>query len=181
MWRESNAGKRHYTNFYSFTNWRRQIVCHSWVPRPQLFRRRNNTEAKPWWLIESPFGLLNATQKDKQITYNHNTIVWGEMTSNTSRSVTIFSGRAYLELTQTDVDNEISRLVDTQREVVISFYNTPDRSNSELTSAFKVVGMPKTFLLFSAKTTSELYRIYRNIFILCNDTKRPILSCARKH
>ena len=102
------------------------------------------------------------------------------MTSNTSRSVTIFSGRAYLELTQTDVDNEISRLVDTQRQVVISFYNTPDRSNSELTSAFKVVGMPKTFLLFSAKTTSELYRIYRNIFILCNDTKKANSEMCKK-
>jgi hypothetical protein len=122
-------------------------------------------------LIESPFGLLNATQKDKQITYNHNTIVWGDMTTNTSGSVTIFSGRAYLELTQTDENNDISRLVDTQRQVEISFYNTPDRSNSELSSAFKVVGMPKTFLLFPVKTTSELYRIYKNIFILCNDTK----------
>ncbi len=31
-------------------------------------------------LIESPFGFFNATQQDEQITYNHNTIVWGEMT-----------------------------------------------------------------------------------------------------
>ena len=72
-------------------------------------------------LIESPFGLLNATQQDKQITYNHNTIVWGEMTTNTSNSIPIFSGRAYLELTQTDVNNNISRLVDTQRQTEISF------------------------------------------------------------
>jgi hypothetical protein len=86
------------------------------------------------------------------------------MTSNTSGSVTIFGGRAYLELTQTDEDNAISRLVDTQRQVEISFYNTPDRSNSELSSAFKVVGMPKTFLLFPPKTTSELYRIYKKNF-----------------
>ena len=93
-------------------------------------------------LIESPFRLLNATQQDKRITYNHNTIVWGEITSNTSSSIPIFSGRAYLELTQTDVNNNISRLVDTQRQVEISFFNTPDRSNSELPSVFKVVGIP---------------------------------------
>ena len=61
--------------------------------------------------IESPFGLLNATQKDMKITYNHNTIVWWEMTLNTSGSVAIFSGRAYLELTQTDEDNDIIRRI----------------------------------------------------------------------
>jgi hypothetical protein len=131
-------------------------------------------------LIESPFGLLNATQQDKQITYNHNTIVWGEMTSNTSSSILIFGGRAYLELTQTDINNNISRLVDTQRQVEISFYNTPDRSNNELPSVFKVVGIPKTFLLFPPKTTNELYRIYKNIFIICNDTEKAESDLCKK-
>jgi hypothetical protein len=131
-------------------------------------------------LIESPFGLLNATQQDKQITYNHNTIVWGEITSNTSSSIPIFSGRAYLEFTQTDENNNISRLVDTQRQVEISFYNTPDRSNSELPSVFKVVGVPKTFLFFPQKTTNELYRIYKNIFIICNDTEKAESDLCKK-
>ena len=72
-------------------------------------------------LIESPFGILNATQQDKQITYNHNTIVWGKITSNFSSTVTLFNGQGYLELTQTDVNNNISRLVDTQRQIEISF------------------------------------------------------------
>jgi hypothetical protein len=131
-------------------------------------------------LIENPFGLLNATQQDKQITYNHNTIVWGDITSNTSSSIPIFGGRAYLELTQTDVNNNISRLVDTQRQVEISFYNTPDRSNSELPSVFKVVGIPQTFLLFHPKTTNELYRIYKNIFIICNDTEKAESDLCKK-
>ena len=87
------------------------------------------------------------------------------MTSNTSGSIPIFNGRAYLELTQTDVNNKISRYVDTQRQVEMSFYNTPDRSNSELPSVFKVVGMPKTVLLFPSKTKNERYRIYKNIFL----------------
>ena len=78
-------------------------------------------------LIESPFGIVNATQEDKQITYNHNTIVWGQITSNFSSTVTLFKGQGYLELTQTDVNNNISRLVDTQRQIEISFYNIPDR------------------------------------------------------
>ncbi len=130
--------------------------------------------------IECPFGLLNATQQDKQITYNRNTIVWGEITSNTSSSIPIFSGRAYLELTQTDVNNNISRLVDTERQVEISFYNTPDRSNNELPSVFKVVGIPKTFLLFPAKTTNELYGIYKNIFIICNDTEKAESDLCKK-
>jgi hypothetical protein len=131
-------------------------------------------------LIESPFGLLNATQQDKQITYNHNTIVWGEITSNTSSSIPIFSGQAYLELTQTNENNNISRLVDTQRQVEISFYNTPDRSNSELPSVFKVAGIPQTFLLFPPKTTNELYRIYKNIFIICNNTEKAESDLCKK-
>ena len=32
--------------------------------------------------IESPFGLLKATQQDGKFIYNHNTIVWGNITSN---------------------------------------------------------------------------------------------------
>ncbi len=60
----------------------------------------------------------------------------------------LFHGQGYLELTQTDINNNISRLVDTQRQVEISFYNIPDRYNTELQAAFEVVGMPKTSLLF---------------------------------
>jgi hypothetical protein len=46
-------------------------------------------------------------------------------------------------LTQTDVNHNISRLVDSQRQKEISFYNTPGRFNTELPVAFPVVGMPK--------------------------------------
>ncbi len=92
----------------------------------------------------------------------------------------LFNGRAYLELTQTDVDHNISRLVNTQRQVEISFYNTPDRSNNELPSVFKVVGMPRTFLLFPAKTNHELYCINKNIFILCNETKKAESDLYKK-
>jgi hypothetical protein len=72
-------------------------------------------------------------------------------------------------LTQTDVNHNISRLVDSQRQVEISFYNTPDRFNTELPAAFPVVGMPKTFLLFPPNTPDHLYRIYKNVFIICKD------------
>ena len=98
-------------------------------------------------LIESPFGILNATQQDKQITFNHNTIVWGKITSNFSSTIPLFDGQGYLELTQTDVNNNISRLVDTKRQIEISFYNNPDRL-TYVQAAFPVVGMPKTFLIF---------------------------------
>jgi hypothetical protein len=115
-------------------------------------------------LIESPFGLLNATQQDKQITYNYNTIVWGKITSNFSSSITLFHGQGYLELTQTDVNNNISRLVDTQRQVEISFCNNPDRYNIELQAAFPV-GMLKTFLLFPTNKSDNLYRLYKHTFV----------------
>ena len=54
-------------------------------------------------------------------------------------------------------------------------------SNSELLPVFKVVGIPKTFLLFPAKTTSgELYRIYKNIFIICNQTEKAESNLCKK-
>jgi hypothetical protein len=123
-------------------------------------------------LIESPFGLLNATQQDKQIIYNHNTIVWGKITSNFSSTIPLFDGQGYLELTQTDVNNNISRLVDTQRQIEISFYNNPDRL-SYVQAAFPVVGMPKTFLIFPTNTSENLYRIYKHTFELCKTPETP--------
>ena len=122
-------------------------------------------------LIESPFGILNATQQDKQITYNHNTIVWGKITSNFSSTVTLFDGQGYLELTQTDVNNNISRLVDTQRQIEISFYNIPDRLNYDQ-ATFPVVGMPKTFLIFPTNTSENLYQIYRHAFVICKNLEK---------
>ena len=44
-----------------------------------------------------------------------------------------------------------------------------------------MVGIPKTFLLFPAKTTSgELYRIYKNIFIICNQTEKAESNLCKK-
>ena len=40
--------------------------------------------------------------------------------------------------------------------------------------------MPKTFLLFPAITTSEFYQIYKNIFILCNDSKKAESELCKK-
>jgi regulator of replication initiation timing len=131
-------------------------------------------------LIESPFGIVNATQEDKQITYNHNTIVWGRITSNFSSTVTLFKGQGYLELTQTDVNNNISRLVDTQRQIEISFYNIPDRLNYDQ-ATFPVVGMPKTFLIFPTNTSENLYQIYRHAFLICKTALDKANSEFCKH
>ena len=95
------------------------------------------------------------------------------MTTNTSGSVTIFSGRAYLELTQTEENNDISRLVDTQRQVEISFYNTPGRSNSELSSAFKAVGMSKTVVPSSSQQKLQANSIeYTKTFLFSVMTQK---------
>ena len=129
-------------------------------------------------LIESPFGILNATQQDKQITYNHNTIVWGKITSNFSSTVTLFDGQGYLELTQTDVKNNISRLVDTQRQIEINFYNIPDRL-SYVQASFPVVGMPKTFLIFPTNTSENLYQIHKHAFLICKHLDKVNLEFCK--
>lgn len=174
MRRKHNAGKCNDNEFHRFTDWRRQMVCNTWIPCPQLFSGRNNANRQDpvKHQIESPFGLLNVTQQDGQVIYNHNTIVWGNITSKTSSSTTLFHGQAYLEVAHPDIDISTSRLVDTQRQVEISFHNIPDQYNVELSPAFSVVGMPKTFLLFPRNTTNALYKVYKNIIILCNDTQK---------
>jgi hypothetical protein len=122
--------------------------------------------------IESPFGLLSVTQQDGQVIYNHNTIVWGNITSKTSSVTTLFHGQVYLEVAHPDIDISTSRLVDTQRQVEISFHNIPDQYNVELSPVFSVVGMRKTFLQFPMNTTNALYKVYKDIIILCNDTQK---------
>ncbi len=84
----------------------------------------------------------------------------------------MFDGQGYLELTQTDVKNNISRLVDTQRQIEISFYNIPDRS-SYVQASFPVVGMPKTFLIFPTNTSEKLYQIHRHAFLICKIQPAP--------
>ncbi len=109
--------------------------------------------------IESPFGLLNATQKDGHNIYNHNTIVWGEIKSlNDASTTTLFRGNGYLEISRTTELNNISRLVDNRKQIEIIFYNKPDISNKELPEpVFPVVGMPKTFVLLSTNPTIQLH------------------------
>ena len=41
-----------------------------------------------------------------------------------------------------------------------------------MSPVFSVVGMPKTFLQFPLKTTNALYKVYKNIIILCNNTQK---------
>ncbi|KAI9554962.1 hypothetical protein GHT06_020246 [Daphnia sinensis] len=96
--------------------------------------------------IESPFGYLNATQQDGQVTQNHNTIVWGERSSNISHSQTIFKGVGFLELTQTSEIVNTSRLLDKNRQIEITFYNKPDNENKEL----------------AQPATMKLYKLYKN-------------------
>jgi hypothetical protein len=102
--------------------------------------------------IESPFGMLNATQTDRQITYNHNTIVWGDLTMTDSGTTSLLHGQAYLELTHWDENTNRSRLVDNFRQIEITFYNIP--AVRELRQPlFTVEGIPKTFLLFPTATS----------------------------
>ncbi|KAI9549992.1 hypothetical protein GHT06_007060 [Daphnia sinensis] len=120
--------------------------------------------------IESPFGYLNATQQDGQVTKNHNTIVWGERSSNISHSQTIFKGVGFLELTQTSEIVNTSRLLDKNRQIEITFYNKPDNENKELAQpGFKVVGIPLTFLIFPPEATMKLYKLYKNTLSSCMD------------
>ncbi|KAI9560556.1 hypothetical protein GHT06_011499 [Daphnia sinensis] len=110
--------------------------------------------------IESPFGYLNATQQDGQVTQNHNTIVWGERSSNISHSQTIFKGVGFLELTQTSEIVNTSRLLDKNRQIEITFYNKPDNENKELAQpGFKVVGIPLTFLIFPTRSYNATLQI----------------------
>ncbi len=100
------------------------------------------------------------------------------MTSNFSNTTPLFNGQGYLELTQTDVNNNISRLVDTQRQIEISFYNIPDRL-SFVQAAFPVVGMPKKFLILPTNASENLFRIYKHTFLLCRNPEKKTLEFCR--
>jgi len=124
---------------------------------------RQHTEEGP---IESPFGMLNATHSDRQLTHNHNTIVWGEIKTTDAGNTPLLHGMAYVELTQTDEKNNLSRLVDNTRQIEITFFNNPDASETKQ-PIFAVEGMPKTFLLFPSDTNKALFRIYTYAFLPC--------------
>ena len=142
----------------------------------EITLRQETTEGP----IESPFGMLNATQADHQIIYNHNTIVWGDISTTDTGTTSLFHGQAYIELTQTDEHNNRSRLVDNLRQIEITFYNTP--TLRELRQPlFAVEGIPKTFLLFPTSTNDRLYRIYKNVFASCeNHTLTPLCRTLLK-
>jgi len=134
---------------------------------------RQDTEEGP---IESPFGMLNATHSDRQFNHNHNTIAWGEIKSPDAGATPLLHGMAYVELTQTDEKNNISRLIDNTRQIEITFFNNPDASETK-NPIFAVEGMPKTFLLFPSDTNKILFRIYSNVFLPCknlNSTKSTL-------
>ncbi len=136
----------------------------------EITLRQETTEGP----IESPFGMLNATQADRQIVYNHNTIVWGDITTTDTGTTSLLHGQAYVELTQTDEHNNRSRLVDNLRQIEITFYNTPTLRELQL-PIFAVEGIPKTFLSFPTSTIERLYRIYKNVFTPCeNNTMTPL-------
>lgn len=132
----------------------------------------------PESLVESPFGFLNVTQSKGEYLYNQNNIVWKDKLSMSSYSKIIFKGEGYLELTQTNHVN-ISRLLDSQRQIEISFFNKPDYNNNEMAQpGFKVVGMPKTFLVFPGSTTTVLYKNFKLSLPSCKGKADVnILSC----
>ncbi|KAI9560569.1 hypothetical protein GHT06_011516 [Daphnia sinensis] len=83
--------------------------------------------------------------------------------SNISHSQIIFKGVGFLELTHTSEIVNISRLLDKNRQIEITFYNKPDNENKELAQpGFKVVGIPLTFLIFPPEATMQLYKLYKN-------------------
>ena len=123
-------------------------------------------------LIESPFGMLNATPTDKQFIHNHNTIVWGELKSNSSGSTTLFQGSGNVELTEITPSNNISRLIDSNRQVEITFYSIGDHKIKFIPGpVFPVVGMPKTFLVFPHNTANLIYKNFQ----------KPLLECAKNN
>ncbi|EFX73347.1 hypothetical protein DAPPUDRAFT_109816 [Daphnia pulex] len=141
---------------------------------------RQDTQEGP---IESPFGMLNATQADRQFNHNHNTIVWGELKQTDAGTTPLLHGMAYVELTQTDEKNNISRLIDNKRQIKITFFNNPDASETKH-PIFPVEGMPKTFLLFPSDTNKILFRIYSYRIILpcknSNNTKSALCRTLLK-
>ena len=119
--------------------------------------------------IESPFGMLNATPADKHFIHNHNTIVWGELKTNSSGSTTLFQGNAKIELTELSVHNNISRLIDSNRQVEISFYSIGDHSIKFIPGpVFQILGMPKTFLTFPQNTSNAIYNNFKSAVLECD-------------
>jgi hypothetical protein len=130
----------------------------------EITLRQDTTEGP----IESQLGMLNATQADRQITYNHNTIVWGDLTTTDSGTTYLLHGQAYLELTHSGEHTNRSRLVDNFRQIKITFYNIP--TVRELRQPlFIVEGIPKTFLLFPTATNERIYRVYKSVFAPCEN------------
>ncbi|KZS02335.1 Uncharacterized protein APZ42_000668, partial [Daphnia magna] len=122
-------------------------------------------QEKPDSPIESPFGLLNTTQQERQFIQNQNTIVWGERTTNSLYTQTLLKGKGYLEIPREPESDNSSRLYDTSRQIKISFLNIPDKDIVPI--GYKVVGIPLTYLTFPAETTKILYDMFKNTIATC--------------
>lgn len=132
----------------------------------ELWSRTNHTcQEKPDRPIESPFELLNTTQKEGQFIQNQNTIVCGERTTNNSYSQLPLKWNGYLEISQTPETDNTSRLYDNNRQLEVSLLNKP---NKEIPSiGYKVIGIPLTYLTFLAGTTKILYEMFKNTLATC--------------
>ncbi|KAK4006511.1 hypothetical protein OUZ56_011665 [Daphnia magna] len=122
-------------------------------------------QEKPASPIESPFGLSNTTQQERQLIQNQNTIVWGERTTNSSYTQTLQKGKGYVEIPREPESGNSSRLYDTSRQIEISFLNKPDKDIVPI--GHKVVGIPLTYLTFPAETTKILYEMFKNSIVTC--------------
>ncbi|KZS09703.1 Uncharacterized protein APZ42_026009 [Daphnia magna] len=72
----------------------------------------------------------------------------------------------YLELTNTYTS--LSILLDSTRQIEITFLNKPDRENKELTQpGYKVLGIPLTFRIFQPKASAKLYHLYKLTLTSC--------------
>ncbi|XP_045035875.1 LOW QUALITY PROTEIN: uncharacterized protein LOC123476928 [Daphnia magna] len=127
----------------------------------------------PESFVESPFGFLNTTQQEGEYTQNHNTIVWGDRSTNSSNSQIIFKGEGYIELTNSMINVNTSRLLDNNKQIEITFSNKPDINNKEFAQpGFKVVGMPLTFLIFPNQVNVDTWS--------CNEYADPIASKVKR-
>ena len=84
-------------------------------------------------MIESPFGMLNATQENGHVIYNHNVIVWEASKSPVSHISSLMRGvnsTSFVELTTLSAIIEASRLIDTSKQIEISFNNIGENTHS---------------------------------------------------
>lgn len=89
----------------------------------------------------------------------------GGRTTNKSYSQILLKENGYLEIPRTLETVNTSHLYDPNRQIEISFLNKLEKEKIQI--GYKVIGIPLTYLTFSAETTEVLYEIFKNTLATC--------------